>query len=100
MVKHMILWNIDDKYSVEEKDDIKKNIKTQLEGLFGKIPGLLKIEVTINSLGSSTADLMLNSEFESEEALKNYSVHPLHVEVANTYVRPYTVHRSCLDFIV
>jgi hypothetical protein len=41
---------------------------------------------------------MLDSTFESEEALKGYAVHPLHVEVADTYVRPYTKNRSCIDF--
>lgn len=35
---------------------------------------------------------------EGLEALKAYAVHPAHVEVANTRVRPYTAVRSCLDF--
>ena len=49
-------------------------------------------------LASSNADLMLDSTFESEDALKNYAVHPAHVEVADTLVRPFTAQRSCLDF--
>lgn len=100
MVKHIILWNIDNKYSAEEKAEIKKNIKDGLEGLMGKIPGMTEICVNINGLESSTADLMLDSTFESAEALKNYSVHPLHVDVADNKVRPYTSMRSCLDFEV
>lgn len=100
MVKHIILWNIDEKYSVSEKDEIKKRIKAELEGLYGKIPGLTDIKVNIDGLKSSTADLMLDSTFESEEALKGYSVNPLHTVVADNYVRPYTSQRSCLDFEV
>lgn len=98
MVKHVILWKLKDEYRETEKEEIKKNIKTGIEGLLGKIPGLLDIKVYTTGLASSTADLMLDSSFESEEALKGYAVHPEHVEVANTLVRPFTASRSCLDF--
>lgn len=98
MVKHVILWKLDDKYSDSQKQKIKKNIKINLEGLKGKIEGLSEIKVNIEGLSTSTADLMLDSTFENEESLKNYSKNPFHVEVADTYVRPYTVQRSCLDF--
>lgn len=95
MVKHIILWTLKDEAKTNE---IKLGIKEGLEGLKGKIPGLIEIKVNINGLSSSNADLMLDSTFESEEALKNYSTHPAHVEVADTKVRPYTAIRSCLDF--
>ena len=77
---------------------IKADIKESLEGLKGKIPGLLEIHVNTKRLESSTADLMLDSVFTDEEALKGYSVHPAHVEVADTKVRPFTQIRLCLDF--
>lgn len=41
---------------------------------------------------------MLDSTFESAEALKGYSTHPEHVKVADSTVRPYTARRSCVDF--
>ena len=98
MVKHVILWTLKDELSASEKEDIKKEIKEGLEGLAGKIPGMIDIKVNINGLASSTVDLMLDSTFESEEALKGYSIHPEHVAVADSKVRPYTKLRSCLDF--
>lgn len=98
MVKHIILWKLKEEYTEEQKAEIKKGIKEGLEGLKGKIPGLIDVKVNINGLPSSTVDLMLDTSFESEEALKNYSVHPEHVAVANSKVRPYTSIRSCLDF--
>lgn len=98
MVKHIILWNLKDEFSADEKAEIKKGIKEGLEGLSGKIPGLIEIKVNTLGLESSTADLMLDSTFESAEALKNYSTNPLHQEVANTKVHPFTSRRSCLDF--
>ncbi len=98
MVKHIILWNLKDEYSVEEKENIKLGIKEGLESLCGKINGLVDIKVNINGLASSTADLMLDSTFENADALKFYASHPLHQEVANTKVRPFTTLRSCLDY--
>lgn len=98
MVKHIILWTLKE-MSDSEKESVKKGIKEGLEGLKGKIPGLVEIKVnTSGRLLSSTADLMLDSTFESEEGLKAYSKHPDHVAVADSKVRPYTVSRACLDF--
>ena len=98
MVKHVILWNLKDSFTAEEKTQIKKDIKEALEDLVGKVPGLLEMKVYTEGLESSSADLMLDSTLESPEALKGYAVHPVHVEVANTKVRPFTASRSCLDF--
>ena len=100
MVKHIILWTLKDELSAEEKEQVKQGIKEGLEGLAGKIPGMVDIKVNINGLASSNADLMLDSTFENEVALKGYAVHPDHVAVADGKVRPYTKIRSCLDFEV
>ncbi len=100
MVKHVILWTLKDEYSEGERTKIKETIKKELEGLMGKIDGLTEIKVNINKLASSNADLMLDSTFVNEQALKDYAVHPDHVFVADTYVRPYTQTRSCLDYII
>ena len=100
MVKHIILWSLKDEFQDTEKEQIKKGIKDGLEGLKGKIPGLLEIKVYTNGLPSSNADIMLDSTFETEDALKVYASHPEHVKVADGKVRPYTKTRSCLDFEV
>lgn len=95
MVKHIILWKLKNEHNNTE---VKQGIKEGLEGLIGKIPGLVEIKVQTESLSSSNADVMLYSVFESEEALKGYATHPEHVFVADTYVRPFTETRLCLDF--
>ncbi len=95
MVKHIILWKLKEEHNTA---DVKQAIKTELEGLLGKIPGLVEISVQAEGLPSSNADVMLYSVFEDEASLKGYAVHPEHVHVANTYVRPFTETRLCLDF--
>ena len=96
MVKHIILWKL--KGDLADTAAVKDGIKAGLEGLKGRIPGLLDLRVNTEGLASSNADVMLDSTFESEAALKGYAVHPAHVEVANTKVRPFTETRLCLDF--
>ena len=100
MVKHIIIWTLKDEYSNEEKAAIKAEIKAGLEGLKGKIDGLTDIKVYTEGLESSNGDLMLDSTFVSEEALKGYAVHPDHVAVASGKVRPHSKIRSCFDFEV
>ena len=39
MVKHVILWQLKDELSAEEKAAVKAGIKEGLESLSGKIPG-------------------------------------------------------------
>lgn len=100
MVKHVILWNIKDEYTQSEKEKIKADIKAGLEGLNGKIPGLLDIHVNIDGIPSSNVDLMLDSTFEDEDALKRYAADKSHNAVADTFVRPFTSKRACFDFEV
>lgn len=98
MVKHVILWVLKEGLTAEEKVSIKAGIKAGLEGLKGQIPGMMDIRVNTNPLPSSNCDLMLDSTFVDYESLKGYSGNPLHVEVANTKVRPYTASRVCMDY--
>ena len=64
MVKHIILWTLKEMPEAE-KLAVKNSIKEGLEGLKGKIPGLVDIKViTEVRIASSTADLMLDSTFD------------------------------------
>ena len=96
MVKHVILWKLKD--GLDDPAAVKATIKAGLEGLKGVVPGLLEIAVRTEGLASSNADLMLDSSFESETALKGYAAHPAHVAVANGKVRPFVQTRLCLDY--
>lgn len=97
MVKHIILWKLKPEHNTAE---IKQGIKNGIEGLVGVVPGLIEASVQIECLDSSNVDVMLYSVLESAEALKGYAIHPEHVKVADTLVRPYTESRACIDFEV
>ncbi len=77
MIKHIVMWRIN--------EPVRENalrIKQGLEGLNGKIPGLLRLEVGIDfSREGESADVVLYSEFENRLALDAYQSHPAHGEV-------------------
>ena len=100
MVKHIILWQLKDEYSEDEKIGIRKGIKEGLESLVGKVPGLVDVHVQTEFLETSNADVLLDSTLESFVALKGYAVHPEHVAVADSKVRPFTKSRVCMDYEV
>ena len=79
MVKHIVLYTLKEDV---KKEDAVKLIASCLEPLVGKIPGLLHMEIRQAFQGM---DYALYSEFESKEALKNYAVHPLHLEAKEKF---------------
>lgn len=100
MVKHIVTWNYGEGFTVEENKNNAKRMKEELENLIDLIPGIVSIQLYTNPLETSEADLVLDSIFESEEALKAYVVHPEHVRVGTNFVKPYTRNRKCVDFAI
>lgn len=98
MVRHIVAWNFAEGLSAEEKCVKGAEIKKELENLKNLIEGIVSIEVLTEPLSSSDSEIMLDSVFRDEEALKVYQVHPEHVRVGTNFVRPATTNRKCIDF--
>ena len=96
MVKHMIIWKLKDE--VSDKEACKKDIKVALEGLVGKIDGLEEMHILTESFPASSGDIMMDSTFESADALASYQKHPLHFEIAKNKVRPNVDTRLSFDY--
>lgn len=99
MVRHVIIWSFKDEYKDAQKKEFAAKIKAELENLMGKIDGLAEIKVYTAPLSSSSGDLMLDSTFINEDALKAYQKNPDHLAVA-TFVRSVVDTRKCFDFEV
>ena len=57
-------------------------LKRSFESLRGRIPGLLHLEIGVDSSRIDDAcDVVLYSEFESQAALDAYALHPEHLRV-------------------
>ena len=96
MVRHIVLW----KLKKTDKAENATEMKRRLEALRGNIPGLLALEVGLDSSGAeAAADISLYSTLESWEALQAYQVHPLHQEVA-AFVGTIASERRVSDYEV
>jgi hypothetical protein len=97
MVRHIVLWNYADGFTPDENVQNAQKMKVLLEELTGLIDGIVELKVQISTLPSSNRDILLDSLFESEEALAAYIVHPEHKRVGE-FVRAVTKERACMDF--
>lgn len=97
MVHHIVLWNLKEELSEQEKKEAAFAVKEKLEAVKHEVEGVISLEVVINELPSSNADIGLISAFESVEALNAYQQHPAH-KLAGAYVGSVTCARKCLDY--
>lgn len=97
MVTHIVLWNFQENLTQEQREAAGQKIKAELERLVSIVPGVHSIEVKMNRMASSTRDLALFVECESEEALKQYAVHPEHLKVVD-YIKTVTCERTAFDY--
>ena len=100
MLRHIILWNLREEFSPEERKQRALEIKRELENLKNLIDEIISIRVEIHPLPSGNADLMLDSTFADAQALERYRVHPEHQRVGREFVRPSTCNRMCIDYLV
>ena len=100
MIRHVIIWKLKEADTPERKAEIAEGIRSALEGLNGKIPGMLSLRVRTEALPTSSGDVMLDSLFKDGNALAGYALHPLHVAAADGFVRPYVEVRVSFDYAV
>ena len=80
-VKHIVMWTVRGD-SPHERHDNALQLRAAFETLRGRIPGLLQLEVGIDqSRVGYACDVVLYTEFASQEALDAYAVHPEHIRV-------------------
>ncbi|MFW6019787.1 MAG: Dabb family protein [Bacteroidales bacterium] len=79
MIRHIVMFRLKDE--PEKHENIQK-LKEAIEKLEEFIPEAKSIEVGVNINEKPSAyDLVLVSEFEDEDALERYRVHPEHQKV-------------------
>lgn len=98
MIKHIVLWRLKESAHGNTKLENARLIKEKLEGLRGRIPGLLAIEVGIDTTATpNSSDIVLYSEFASQEALNAYQVHPEHKAIV-PFVAEAQSERRMVDY--
>lgn len=80
-IKHIVMWNLRGEQPHEKAHAIEF-LRSRFESLRGKIPGLLHMEVGVDSSHVDYAcDVVLYSIFDSQESLASYATHPAHLQV-------------------
>jgi hypothetical protein len=81
VIRHIVLWNVRGDSAEEKRRNIDL-LRASFHSLRGRIPGMLHLEVGVDSSRVDYAcDVALYSEFESQAALDAYAVHPEHLRV-------------------
>ena len=100
MIKHLVFWRLKDNAHGNDRATNARLIKQKLEGLRGRIPGLLAIEVGIDFVaGETSSHVALYSEFASKEALAIYQAHPEHKAIV-PFVVEAAAERRMVDYEV
>lgn len=98
MIKHIVMWKLKEQANGGNKQENAEKMKSMIEGLVGKIPEIKALEVGFDFNQSAAAfDVVLYSEFEDEESLQRYIVHPEHVKVAE-FVNLIREERAVVDY--
>ena len=98
MVKHIIIWTLQDKCFGPNLETIKSNMKNRLEALNGQIPGVQSIEVHSDCFSSSNGDVAMEAIFDTEDAVKAYKQHELRLEVTKDVVVPFVDTTAHVEF--
>lgn len=81
MIKHIVMWNVLGTTPDERRRNVER-LRDAFEGLRGRIPGLLHLEIGVDTSRISYAcDVVLYSEFDSHASLDAYATHPEHLRV-------------------
>lgn len=81
MIRHIVMWNVRGATPADKAANIAR-LQAAFESLRGRIPGLLHLEIGVDTSRVDYAcDVVLYSEFETQAALDAYGAHPEHLRV-------------------
>lgn len=97
MLRHIVMLKYSNRETVEK---VSKELKGLLLGLPDQIEALLVMEVGLNiNTKASAYDLVLTADFENEDGLDAYRVHPAHVSVLE-YLEQVLEKATVVDYYI
>ena len=98
MVKHIVLWKIQDDAHGQSKTEIAEEMRSRILAMKGTVPQIREIEVGIDFNRSDRAwDVALYSSFDDRESLEAYQADPVHGKVKE-YVRSVAAAQAVVDY--
>jgi len=94
MFKHVVIWKLKDR----EDQAARQEMIRQLTTLQMQIPQLRRIEIGIDVLNTpASADILIITEFDSEQDYLVYRDHPGHQAVVG-FINSITAERRVVDY--
>ena len=98
MIKHIVMFKLNQTYQGDERHSIATHLKTLLESLPEKIPDIKLLEVGLDvSHSTRSADMVLVTVFNDSAALDRYQHHPDHQDVV-TIIRQHVSESWVVDY--
>ena len=87
MIRHVVMWSFKENAEGKTAQENMVFVRDSLYALLPVIPQIKKMDISFDITHSdSSSDMMLMTEFESIDTLREYVVHPAHQKVSQ-YVR-------------
>jgi hypothetical protein len=95
MIRHIVLF-----WLKEKNEALVQDTLARLNGMKGKIPGMLSIDAGADFAGNArSCDICLCETFENREALEAYRTHPAHLPV-QAHMHAVMDHSASADYEV
>jgi quinol monooxygenase YgiN len=99
LIRHIVMWKVRGETPQDKRANIAL-LQASFHSLRGRVPGLLHVEVGVDTSGVDYAcDVVLVSEFASQAALDAYATHPEHLRVKQE-IGDMRTHRHQVDYAV
>jgi hypothetical protein len=99
-LRHIVMWNLKEQAEGHSRHENMLKARDILLQFANLTPDILLFEVGIKTEGQDcTSDLILNSVFKDEAALKTYQNHPDHLAI-KPFMKAVVEQRHCMDFWV
>jgi len=97
-LRHIVMWTLKDEAEGRLKAENMLKAQQVLMSFSHLVPGIELFEVGIKTDGlDCTSDLILNSVFKDDAALKAYQNHPDHMAI-KPFMKAIVAQRQCMDF--
>lgn len=98
MIRHIVMFRFSEQAEGRTKSENLMIAKDMLDKLLGVVPTLKASKVSLNGGASATNfDLVLESDFDSYDALAEYIIHPAHKAVGE-FMKKVRIDRACVDY--
>ncbi|MDN7179808.1 Dabb family protein [Caballeronia sp. SEWSISQ10-4 2] len=100
MLRHIVMWKLKESAEGATRAENIVKLKAALETCRSIVSGQGHFEVGVAQPGyEATYDVVLVSDFDNQQALQAYQVHPKHLAIKD-FVAAVRESRQCIDYEV